>query len=126
VGRTLGNFAGDVNEKAGKSIADACGCTRVDCVVETKKRVQCVQRAGDVYVPFNAFLRDHFDVTGQMAVTEDNEQVFAWSQSYAQVRHPTAAYTADGVFGPFATYNVENREKRVACIAVDTGLWRTR
>ena len=26
------------------------------------------------------------------------------------------------MFGPFATYNVENREKRVACITADTGV----
>lgn len=46
---------------------------------------------------------------------------FEWWHSYAKMTRPLIPYDSTGIFGSFATYNVENRD-RVKCINAMEGL----
>ncbi|VDN20037.1 unnamed protein product [Gongylonema pulchrum] len=98
---------------------------KISCTVDNVKTYRCYQdeATDEVYFPFNAFLKKRFDVSGKL-IKGPNTLLnhFEWSTSHARVRLPNfTAYDYRGVFGHFASYSVETRD-RVRCISAQYGL----
>lgn len=47
------------------------------------------------------------------------ENGFEWWHSYAKISEPKPGYSVRGPFGPFAAYNVENRDRVKLISGVD-------
>ncbi|OZC10043.1 D-glucuronyl C5-epimerase [Onchocerca flexuosa] len=97
----------------------------ISCIVNNEKTYKCYEEefTNEVYFPFNAFLKKHFDVSGKI-FKESNSLTrhFEWSTSHARVRFPDFIhYDYRGVFGHFASYSVETRD-RVRCISAQYGV----
>lgn len=95
----------------------------ISCTVDNEKTYQCYEEefTNEVYFPFNAFLKKHFDVSG-MIFKDSVARHFEWSTSHARVRFPDFNnYDYHGVFGHFASYSVETRD-RVRCISAQYGV----
>ncbi|CAG9533610.1 unnamed protein product [Cercopithifilaria johnstoni] len=97
----------------------------ISCVIDNEKTYKCYEEefTNEVYFPFNAFLRKHFDVSGKI-FKESNSVArrFEWSTSHARVRFPDFVnYDYRGAFGHFASYSVETRD-RVRCISAQYGV----
>ncbi|GMR41718.1 hypothetical protein PMAYCL1PPCAC_11913, partial [Pristionchus mayeri] len=87
----------------------------ITCKVDDIASLFCLKSDLEVYFPFS-FLKKHLDVSGKM---KDGQ--FEWRTSYAKMRLPEKTYNSSGLFGHFATYSVETRE-RVKCINPITGV----
>ncbi|GMT18817.1 hypothetical protein PFISCL1PPCAC_10114, partial [Pristionchus fissidentatus] len=87
----------------------------IKCTVDDLATLSCLKSDRDVYFPFS-FLKKHLDVSGKA-----KDDRFEWRTSYAKMRLPEKTYNATGLFGHFATYSVETRE-RVKCINPLTGV----
>ncbi|EFO22995.2 hypothetical protein LOAG_05488 [Loa loa] len=97
----------------------------ISCIVDNEKTYQCYEEkfTNEVYFPFNAFLRKHFDVSGKIFKGSSSiGRHFEWSTSHARVRFPDFIdYDYHGAFGHFASYSVETRD-RVRCISAQYGV----
>ncbi|KAL3994132.1 D-glucuronyl C5-epimerase C-terminus family protein [Acanthocheilonema viteae] len=97
----------------------------ISCTVDNEKTYKCYEEefTNEVYFPFNAFLKKHFDVSGKI-FKESNLMArhFEWLTSHARVRFPDFVnYDYRGAFGHFASYSVETRD-RVRCISAQYGV----
>uniref|UniRef100_A0A915PQ54 heparosan-N-sulfate-glucuronate 5-epimerase n=1 Tax=Setaria digitata TaxID=48799 RepID=A0A915PQ54_9BILA len=97
----------------------------ISCTVDNEKAYRCYtdKIANEVYFPFNAFLKKHFDVSGRIFKGSNLiSKHFEWSTSHARVRFPDFIhYDYRGAFGHFASYSVETRD-RVRCISAQHGV----
>ena len=83
----------------------------------------CLRDSGEdeIYLPFRGFLQSEFEISGFMEADESGRERFLWWANSSRVSRPPAQpYHVAGPFGPFASYNVEGRE-RVRCINGLTG-----
>ncbi|KAF8358258.1 hse-5, partial [Pristionchus pacificus] len=87
----------------------------ITCTVDDLAPLSCLKSDQEVYFPFS-FLKKHLDVSGKI-----KDGHFEWHTSYAKMRLPEKTYNSSGLFGHFATYSVETRE-RVKCINPITGV----
>ncbi|GMS88597.1 hypothetical protein PENTCL1PPCAC_10772 [Pristionchus entomophagus] len=87
----------------------------ITCTVDDVASLSCLKSDQEVYFPFS-FLKKHLDVSGKV-----KDGHFEWHTSYAKMRLPEKTYNSSGLFGHFATYSVETRE-RVKCINPLTGV----
>ncbi|PAV84382.1 hypothetical protein WR25_07819 [Diploscapter pachys] len=87
------------------------------CNSDWGKEMKCLREDEEVYFPFS-FIKKKWDVTGKMAKDGKRFEMFT---SYSKVRLPEGSYDSKGVFGHFASYSVESRD-RVRCINAKTGI----
>ncbi|CAB3402916.1 unnamed protein product [Caenorhabditis bovis] len=87
----------------------------IKCSADNGKPMSCWKNDEDVFLPFS-YIRKRFDMSGKLSKDATLFEIFT---SYSKMRVPDEKYNPLGVFGHFATYNVERRE-RVRCISAET------
>ncbi|KAE9418949.1 hypothetical protein Angca_008118, partial [Angiostrongylus cantonensis] len=88
------------------------------CIANNGKEMNCMYDGNEYYFPFS-FIKKQYDVSGKLSKDGSRFELFT---SYSKIRVPDGDfYDPVGLFGHFATYSVETRE-RVRCISAQTGV----
>uniref|UniRef100_A0A158P839 heparosan-N-sulfate-glucuronate 5-epimerase n=1 Tax=Angiostrongylus cantonensis TaxID=6313 RepID=A0A158P839_ANGCA len=97
--------------------------SKARCIANNGKEMNCMYDGNEYYFPFS-FIKKQYDVSGKLSkeITRDfsDGSRFELFTSYSKIRVPDGDfYDPVGLFGHFATYSVETRE-RVRCISAQT------
>jgi hypothetical protein len=107
-----------------QSIYQTCDTAKIEpikCLIEGRRKLNCLKDESDVYLPFNKFIRKQFEVYGTL-INSSNSRHFEYYTSYSKSKRPDIRnYNSTGVFGNFGSFNVEKRD-RVKCISAINGL----
>uniref|UniRef100_A0A5S6Q8W2 heparosan-N-sulfate-glucuronate 5-epimerase n=1 Tax=Trichuris muris TaxID=70415 RepID=A0A5S6Q8W2_TRIMR len=118
-------------EEAGRGQRNAAVANRtasfafrsIACDINGHRKIDCLTNdSAEVFMPFHAFIKDYFQVSGAMKIHGDKSASFEFMHSSAKIHRPTfKSYLTKGQFGHFGNYNVAERD-RVRCVNAASGI----
>lgn len=88
----------------------------IDCAINEEYNVNCLKSvlSQEIYLPFNSFIRDYFEVFGKLVrnrLDSKDVETFYFDHSYSKIYPPSDKYDYRTKFLWFENYNVDQRDR---------------